>query len=278
MHRCLTIPEIVAIICTDLCPSSPDFRRTLAALAITCQTFSGPALDCLWREQESVLPMLRCLPSTLVSIDRAGKWKFARPIQAVDWERPLVYARRVKALSLGPQQGDVSALRDILHLLSVCVPRGCLFPNLEQVLWNYWTRLLYIGMLLSPKLLGLTMLCTANSDNVSVLSTLADRCPSLKSLSISHPRRPGDQNYRNESYQTTSAAVCTLVGLESLTMGVPNVAALKHLAQLPSLKALHLNSIPVGFNPPPTALSTFPQLQALSILLTTGRYSPNNVQ
>jgi hypothetical protein len=70
MHHSLNIIEILEFICSQLDPepwaSDADSQRgALAALARTCQTFHGPALDVLWANQLSLEPLIRCFPSDL---------------------------------------------------------------------------------------------------------------------------------------------------------------------------------------------------------------------
>jgi hypothetical protein len=88
MHDCLRVHEITELICQDLLglgldggganetfAHSPGFTpwqapppgsKDLAAVARTCMTLNGPALDCLWRFAK--LGSLRCLPSDLWAI------------------------------------------------------------------------------------------------------------------------------------------------------------------------------------------------------------------
>jgi hypothetical protein len=70
MHRCLSILEILDLICDNLDVSisvaGPSPRlRTLANLARTCTLFSGPALDALWRTQNSLNPLFGVMPDDL---------------------------------------------------------------------------------------------------------------------------------------------------------------------------------------------------------------------
>lgn len=60
MHPSLRIPEIVRMICTLL--TAP---AELAAMARTCNLFSDAALDVLWRRQDSILNLIRCMPPDL---------------------------------------------------------------------------------------------------------------------------------------------------------------------------------------------------------------------
>jgi hypothetical protein len=59
MHRCLMIPEI----CLQICEILP--RNTLAAMARSCRAFEEPALSILWRRQDSLRPIMGCLPADL---------------------------------------------------------------------------------------------------------------------------------------------------------------------------------------------------------------------
>jgi len=47
--------------------SSYAHQESLLALASTCRAFEGPALDALWRDLQSVKPLVICLPSDLFS-------------------------------------------------------------------------------------------------------------------------------------------------------------------------------------------------------------------
>ncbi|KAG1791798.1 uncharacterized protein BJ212DRAFT_1293645 [Suillus subaureus] len=40
-------------------------RKTLLALALTCKSFTEPALDLLWRHLDRLEPLIRCLPQSL---------------------------------------------------------------------------------------------------------------------------------------------------------------------------------------------------------------------
>ena len=74
MHRCLSVTDIVYVICEKL--SEPlglagNFSRELASLAAfarTCRAVHEPALDHLWYTQTSIIPLLRCMPD--------GTWEY----------------------------------------------------------------------------------------------------------------------------------------------------------------------------------------------------------
>jgi len=48
----------------------PSRNKTLLALALTCESFTEPALDLLWRELDGLDPLIRCLPPTLWKLER----------------------------------------------------------------------------------------------------------------------------------------------------------------------------------------------------------------
>jgi hypothetical protein len=66
--QALQINEIVRMICdqaeaADVESYSPP--HTLLSLARTSRIFSDPALDLIWREQSSLVPLVKCMPDTL---------------------------------------------------------------------------------------------------------------------------------------------------------------------------------------------------------------------
>ncbi|KAG1752899.1 hypothetical protein EDB19DRAFT_1627623 [Suillus lakei] len=61
MHPALRNLEVIHTI------SSYTERGTLPALAATCRAFEHPALNVLWRDLDSVEPLIRCVPGDLFS-------------------------------------------------------------------------------------------------------------------------------------------------------------------------------------------------------------------
>jgi hypothetical protein len=62
MHPSLQIPEIVGLVVSGLDPSD---RADLAALARTSTIFHEPCLDALWRDQDTLMNLIRCTPDNL---------------------------------------------------------------------------------------------------------------------------------------------------------------------------------------------------------------------
>jgi hypothetical protein len=59
---------------------SPGGKRSLARLARTCKAFKEPALDVLWRDLDSFVPLLTLLPNTLLKRARRPAQGFVRTL------------------------------------------------------------------------------------------------------------------------------------------------------------------------------------------------------
>ncbi|KAJ7037991.1 hypothetical protein C8F04DRAFT_1090953 [Mycena alexandri] len=227
MHHCLKILEIVDAICVHL---DPPFNRVssfrdLAAVARTCTTFSGPALDHLWKSPPLDRLLTRCMPSDLWELER--ELKPLRPIRARDWDRLRLYAPRVRILA---SHDDNWLSSDALQALSVSLPER-LFQNLKTLNWEHLDdEFHYIRLFLSSTLTSLRFALTS-FPAVSLLSTLASVCPRLTDVSIK------SSGYTKE----ISEFVCAIQRPEKLKL-------LVHLSRLQTLKSLDLNTLPSGLN------------------------------
>lgn len=73
MHHCLQLQELLPIIFRNHAHDA----KMLARLARTCKAFQDPALNLLWHSQNTLLPLLRCLPPNAWTIKEG---KFVRHI------------------------------------------------------------------------------------------------------------------------------------------------------------------------------------------------------
>ena len=73
MHHCLSVPEILSNIFQYVKCAIKEGPATLASAARTCKTFSEPALDILWRDQSSLMPLIKCLPANALKESRFSK-------------------------------------------------------------------------------------------------------------------------------------------------------------------------------------------------------------
>lgn len=135
MHRMLAVHEIVSIILQNA------RRHDQAMAARTSSLWCDIALDWLWRELDSALPLLRLLaPLAETSTGLA----FARSIEPQKWERFRYYCQRVRSLHHDDSDSDsfthlqsCSLAPDTSVMLLVLKPAGfgALLPNVQEIDW-----------------------------------------------------------------------------------------------------------------------------------------------
>ncbi|KAJ7097366.1 hypothetical protein C8R44DRAFT_812160 [Mycena epipterygia] len=271
MHRCLEILELVDTICSNLMDWGPGYA-SLAALAQTCKFFHGPALDCLWERQDTLWNILSCMPVDLFEIysdpptselgSDGGEQhlRLLRPIVAADWERPLRYTHRVRFLSSGPFWDNIDVSR-VFPALSASLPGDCVFPMVTTLRWLHVNEsFVFIRMFISPTLRSLDFSSNPSNTNLSILPTLVRTCTGLKHVGINFGRVVDSRR------AAVSAFVRALPCLESLTVDIPDVAALQHIGRLPTLTSLTIASLPEEFfHSPSLDASLFPSLIELTL-------------
>ncbi|KAJ7116895.1 hypothetical protein C8R44DRAFT_983272 [Mycena epipterygia] len=248
MHRCLHIREMVDMV-FEFSKSSP---RTLAVLARTCTAFQNPALDILWRDQDTLMNLLRCMPSDLFGeeaesgLNGIRTLRLLRPIVASDWDRPRLYVPRVKELISGTS-GGVS-LAEVLPTLSMCLIDDYLFPNLSALFWWHNTgEFPYIHLFLTSKLTTIGLVCKNVVSDLSVLSVLPYKCPTLKDVSIFLRNSTREFTTLSSPVKASiSMFIHGLLRLEKLNIWIPDMAALEHVGALPTLRSLTLTTLPVA--------------------------------
>lgn len=80
MHRCLLVEDITDIICTALCDGQDGYHSlaqgSVRNVALTCKTLLEPALNALWRVQESFEPLFLVLPESVWDHDSGEDFDF----------------------------------------------------------------------------------------------------------------------------------------------------------------------------------------------------------
>ncbi|KAJ7142011.1 hypothetical protein C8R43DRAFT_1131012 [Mycena crocata] len=261
MHRALTILEVVEAVCCEL-----PVGGALAALAATCKTFQNPALDILWRTQDSIILLLGCIPDDLFNtrpdLSSEHALPFMRAITPSDWERSHLYFGRVKKCEFE----FIPQLSEIFTVLEMAFSCGCIFPGLRSLSWssNSETDFRYIRLFLAPTLSTLSFEYHPSIFNSSLLSTLARTCPQLSEVDINIDYGFGDVF----STLATSSFLLSLQSVKCLTLPRLNQAALQHIGQLRSLTYLCMENLPDG--PYPPADANHPIFQNLRNLIIRG--------
>ncbi|KAG9037039.1 hypothetical protein FS837_001507 [Tulasnella sp. UAMH 9824] len=194
--RALSIPEILIGV-LSLCKNA-DLGRA----ALTCRRWSPVALDYLWKELDSIVPLLVLVQPLRLACDTEEKkiWEFEGSVADADWVRFREYARRIRSLEFN-ENDDILGERgsfiafSAIHTLAVVHPFGpSLLPNLQELYWCC-TRddtVLSILPFMSSSLLSLELDIekTVSGQNFQrLLRSLSHRIPNLEHflLSTAHP-------------------------------------------------------------------------------------------
>ncbi|KAJ7673995.1 hypothetical protein DFH06DRAFT_1319107 [Mycena polygramma] len=252
MHRSLQIPEIIETICD----AAAEEHHQLAILARTSKSFD-PALNVLWRNQNCITNLLRCMPDDLWDIKktldedepcvRTLDIRLRRSIAPSDWERPLRYMPRVRSFALH----DTFETLDFFEALSWSLPGDAVFPNLQSLTWlpdhsHSASTLPPIRLFLSPRLRKLSLGAFYTFADFSIFANLALKCPTLRDFFLLYTGRlymPIESTHpRDKATSHVSRFLCGLIDIQSVNVPDLDDMALAHLAQHPSLRRLSIRS------------------------------------
>ncbi|KDR76895.1 hypothetical protein GALMADRAFT_418286 [Galerina marginata CBS 339.88] len=204
MHHCFQIQEILVIIFEFVVSNVENNKATLdrqsiVALLKTCRTFNGPAVQILWRELYTPVPLLLTMPDDLLELEKIDKEKysyfgrprtltFKRDVVPSDWERFDVYAPFVKKLGVMGRNERLLVSYTVVDD-NVCRAleqrKSVLLPALTSIT-SATNDLAYIGLFLTPLVLRLKL--TMRSRQLELLTSLAAdipfRAPMLKILHL----------------------------------------------------------------------------------------------
>ncbi|KAG1751460.1 uncharacterized protein EDB91DRAFT_609285 [Suillus paluster] len=240
MHPALGNLEIVCII------SSYTQRRSLPALASTCRAFEHPALDALWRDLQSIQPLVKCLPSDLFSIDK-GPMVLQKPLDRKMWDTLFKYTSRVHSITV-PESGyrdDRTFILPVTVLMLSCPSTpASLFPNLRKLTWRAEGIADFLRMALVPSILVLDMQISSAAPPafLSVLSSLGTLCPHLQNMTITvnaRYRLPDDLLGKFSSF--IIQPIPQLHHLHTLSVWDLGNEGIEHLMQLRALQSLRLD-------------------------------------
>ncbi|KAJ7059743.1 hypothetical protein C8F01DRAFT_1370609 [Mycena amicta] len=249
MHRCLRIPEMVHLVLShfDIFYFDKVTTAQVYALARTCSTFHFPALDILWKEQRTLLNLLKCVPDDAWVSDEALGLRFVRPLERHDIDRVLFYAPRIKKLHLSYETCNLSEAVRTLCTQAALVDVQFLLPNLALLdSWNWDAET--VSRFLRPKLTSLHLRIPDN--NFEILKPLHGT-PLTSLFFYGTPSNDG-----SASFSSSMDLVCSLTCLKHLSVGLLDARALKHVGMLPSLQTLNVHlspdvDIPVDDGDPP---------------------------
>ncbi|KAG1777764.1 hypothetical protein EV702DRAFT_1100692 [Suillus placidus] len=236
MHSALTNLEIICTI------SSFTQCRTLPALASTCRAFEHPALNALWRDLQSVEPLVKCLPSDLFSIDQ-GCVVLQKPVDGKMWDTLFKYTTRVHSIAV-TQKRCLTVVEPLSVLMLSCpLTSAYLFPNLHKLTWHAeGTRIFaqILRMALVPSMLVFHMeIISASSAFLSVLSSLGTLCPHLQNTNMYIRGETNDLSHKISPF--IAQPIAQLHHLHTLSVWDLGSQGMAHIMQLRTLQSLDLN-------------------------------------
>ncbi|KAJ6454263.1 hypothetical protein C8R47DRAFT_1228763 [Mycena vitilis] len=260
MDQALFISEIFALIC-----ESSQSKQPLSALAQTCRFFQDQALQALWRDMHSIVPLLKCFPDDLWEVSRLDGSPFAfvliRAIRPEDWTRVRLHAVRIKEIAFDQEDLYLGEhVADSLHL-ALCGRHP--LPQLEKMTWrmgNFPYR--HFVSFLGPVGTKISLTLPSGASYLTRLQLLTTRDPPLTEMKIfDYSRHDSDENV--ESLLVRRLPVHSLRLLET---PVFEPCTIDHLASLEDLQSLSLNFCTVSPDRAPPILNTaFPSLRKLKL-------------
>ncbi|KAG6862181.1 hypothetical protein C0995_004263 [Termitomyces sp. Mi166 len=214
---------------------APNGRRMLSRLARTCRTLCEPALNILWRDLDSLVPILWQFPGHLLKKARKPGMGFAKTPTEEDWEPVLKYSKRVRQISYNEHANNVAP--SIFAVLEESHPRSQIFPHLIELNWKVETSagLARSSMFLSPQLRAVSLEVGTRFPQLDTfLADLTSRTK-LTSFSFISPTNLPDSFTELLGRQHS---------LEKLVLMAPGALAPgigRWIASLPELKTLRLD-------------------------------------
>ncbi|KAG8880774.1 hypothetical protein FRB97_000439 [Tulasnella sp. 331] len=181
-HHALCIPEVLDHIFDLSGPSSK------AAAAGVCQLWSSRALDRLWVEMPSILPLLELISPVVVLRQERH---FANDINGANWGRFEEYATRIRSLTYDDSVpfrgvGQTPISDDLFYDFLIHRRAGDILPNLRSLHWLAWspgTLRQLVAFFPSP-LTHLHVLCAQWNECSKVFRNLGQRLSTLESLEV----------------------------------------------------------------------------------------------
>ncbi|KAI0931818.1 hypothetical protein AcV5_004788 [Taiwanofungus camphoratus] len=214
---------------------SPQGRRSLSRLARTCRALCEPALTLLWRDLDSLAPLIALFPNTLLKRARRPGLGLAKNPEPEDWGRLLLYGERVRSITYSESVGNISPT--IFPVFEDLRPRTWILPNLTTLTWKSETSvgLERCRLLLGPELESLSLEVGTKHPRLNDLLAEVASHSRLSSLAFTlHTNLP--DNF-TEIFQRN-------IALEKLAIAAPGALSSKigkWASALPALRNLQID-------------------------------------
>ncbi|KAG1870229.1 hypothetical protein DFJ58DRAFT_723125 [Suillus subalutaceus] len=226
MHPALTNLEVICTI------SSYTQHGSLPALASTCRAFKHLALNALWRDLQSVEPLVKCLPSDLFSIDQ-GRVVLQKPIDSKLWDTLFEYSSRVHSITV-TQKSIPSTVTEPLSMLILSSPSttASWFPNLHKLTWHADGTHIFAPFF-----------AHGSSTVYVVLSSLGTLCPYLQNVTMSIPSQRQSDNFKllHQISPFIARPISQLHHLHTLSIWDAGREITEHVMKIRAMQSLSLD-------------------------------------
>ncbi|KAF7329257.1 hypothetical protein MKEN_00186600 [Mycena kentingensis (nom. inval.)] len=268
--RC-NIAEVVDLIFSHLDDDVDDrgSTRTFASLSRTCRALREPALDGLWRTQNTLNNLLRGLPADAweitsnedgfpsVQYDDRHPWQFRllRVLHANEWDGISKNAHRIRSLTIRKDRIGLLPSPAVRQAIASRFPEaGSLLPNLRRLVWEQSSHssaeglLAFAHLFLGPRVDDLSVFSASWSfrDAKSINVLCFTRWNTLRHVSVGGHRSGHQYMFmswsrpKSETGKLCSAVALKLDQVETLTVDTLDNVALRHLRTLLKLRELEL--------------------------------------
>ncbi|KZP23327.1 hypothetical protein FIBSPDRAFT_461086 [Athelia psychrophila] len=263
MHRCLSILEIVSLVCEDLAIDSNARAGYMALvnLATTCHLMYEPSMNSLWYGLFNMVPLLRCFPEDVWEAEgpaaHVRKFELRRPLLPSDWTRFLHHAGRVRSLGATNDHSHLAittrveqhiAPRSAYHALEMSKPRERLLPSLRRLRWSFCEdELQYMRLFLCPSMKDISVLlhrAPSMAEQSMLVSLSSMKQITCFSIGISYRARVASMK-RGDAYVAYITPILKDIisswdRLKTLDIPLTSLTAssLAHIAKLPYLEKL----------------------------------------
>ncbi|KAJ6453345.1 hypothetical protein C8R45DRAFT_1083092 [Mycena sanguinolenta] len=258
MHLAWDISELVDLICES------SSKASLAALAQTSSLFREPALDVLWREMDSPIPLLKCFPPDSWDISTLDKQPFSfgfiRVIRPDDWDRVRLYGSRIKEIIFDGRGLYLGV--DVADTLQLALCGRHILPELRKMTWRIGEfPFRHFTSFLGPNATKIAVTLDSNPRYTEKLWNLALRTPPITELTIP---RTGYRYSSDDGFEPN--LVRRLEHLRRLDIQVFEPPTIDYIATLRDLDTLclSLHLLPTNIAAP-VIPHAFPALRALKL-------------
>lgn len=209
--------------------------RTVARLARTCKAFNEPALDVLWNELDSFLPLIGLFPAYIMKRARRPGLGLAKMPVDADWKDLLSYADRVGKITY--EEGALNVPANIFPVFEGRSPRQWILPNLTHLVWKCETPAgLERGKtFLNPGLQSLTLGVGHKFSNLTDFLAVLSTRTRLNSFSLTSLGQLPEEFSRVMAHQDL------LEKVSIVAPGALDARVGKWVSELPELKSLRLD-------------------------------------